>query len=198
MAKRKIKHQLGDILQEIYQELAFSPDLVITCCSRSTGEPLSPSHVIFIFDQLVQLYDALGVVDKYTSAGSLGERLEKAISRDITATIVHHGREVSSRLPLQSLVGNRHNANDLSDVRDQVIAALGLPTTFSITVTPYSTGIGQGFATVALRCYLRRLNSGTTVESLRKGLSRRLCISGELRLLNAGKELRGRVGDIVM
>jgi hypothetical protein len=201
MARRTIKRRLGDILQEVYKELNFPPEVTIVCISKSTGQPLPPSALFFVFDELAMLYDTLGDVGKYTSAAALSERVANAVSPlYITATIVSRGREVYGRCPLQTLVANHHNVKNVSEVRDQVAAQLGLPATFAITFTPYSKvrDIDEGFAILGLGCYLRRVGPGTMAESFRKELQRRLCISGELHLTNAGQELRGRLGCIMV
>jgi hypothetical protein len=200
MARRTIKRRLGDILQEVYKKLNFPPEVTIVCISKSTGQPLPPSALFFVFDELAMLYDTLGDVGKYTSAAALSERVANAISPYITATIVSRGREVYGRCPLQTLVANHHNVKNVSEVRDQVAAQLGLPATFAITFTPYSKvrDIDEGFAILGLGCYLRRVGPGTMADSFRKELQRRLCISGELHLTNAGQELRGRLGCIMV
>ena len=199
MVRRKIKRRLGNILQEVYTELNFPPDVIIVCISKSTGQPLPPSALFFVFDELETLYGTLSDIGKYTSAAALSERIANAISPDITARIVSRGREVNDRCPLQTLVAHQHNVMNISEVRDQIIAQLGFPTTFVMTLTPFSKvrDIGEGFATLGLRCYLRSIGPATMAESFREGLYRRLCISGELRLTNAGQELRGRLVDIM-
>lgn len=200
MARRTIKRQLDGILQEIYTELNFPSEVMLVCFSKATGNPLAPSTLVFVFDELATLYDTLGDVGKYTSVASLCGRVANAISHDITATIVNRGREVNGRNPLQSLIIHHHNVKNISEVRDRIIAQLGLPATFAITLIPYSKkrNIDQGFATLGLRCYLRSVGPATMAESFREGLYRRLCVSGELRLTNAGQELRGRLGDIMV
>jgi hypothetical protein len=199
MVRRTIKRQLSDILREVYTELNFPSEATIVCSSKSTGQPLPPSALFFVFDELATLYDALGNVGKYTSVAALSESVAKAISPDIAATIVNRGREVSSRNPLQTIMARHHNVKNISEVRDQVAAQLGLPATFAITLTSYSKvrDISKGFATLGLRCYLRKVAPDTMAESFREELYRRICVSGELRLTNSDQELRGRLGDII-